>query len=176
MKQLPQQYIVKDNGIFPNSHLPVVHYKKILSLPLLGPGAAVKTLFATNDWSNNWKAGIYTYHHYHSVTHEAMAVIKGKTNLQIGGDDGIMVLLEKGDVLIIPAGVAHKNLGKENDVTCIGGYPHGNDYDMNYGRPMERPGTDNNIAAVPLPSTDPVFGKLKGVSQLWKINNLPADV
>jgi uncharacterized protein YjlB len=71
-------------------------------------------------------------------------------------------------VLVIPAGVAHMNLGKENDVTCIGAYPDGRDYDMNYGKPGERPKSDHNIASLPLPGTDPVFGKKGALLQLWK--------
>ena len=60
------------------------------------------------------------------------------------------------------------NLGKEDDVTCVGGYPNGKDYDMNYGKKGERPVTDQNIGAVPLPETDPVFGKKGGLIKIWK--------
>jgi uncharacterized protein YjlB len=72
-----------------------------------------------------------------------------------------------GDVVIIPAGVAHCNLDKQNSVTCIGGYPQGKDYDMNYGHPGERPATDHNIAKLAIPTHDPVFGKLKGLPFFW---------
>jgi uncharacterized protein YjlB len=76
-------------------------------------------------------------------------------------------LVEKGDVLIIPAGVAHKNLGEEKDVICIGGYPGGRDFDINYGKPEERPIADEHIAALPLPAADPVYGRGKGLAELW---------
>jgi uncharacterized protein YjlB len=39
---------------------------------------------------------------------------------------------------------------------------------MNYGKPGERPKTDDNIASVPLPKTDPVFGKGGGLLEIWK--------
>jgi len=45
-------------------------------------------------------------------------------------------------MLLIPAGVAHCNLGKKKDVICIGGYPGARDYDMKYGKPKERPAAD----------------------------------
>jgi uncharacterized protein YjlB len=163
-----QTFFVKDDGIFPNSELPVVYYPGALDLPHLFPALAVKKLFSENNWSNNWKQGIFTYHHYHSITHEVLGFIKGETLLQLGGENGITLFVEKGDVLIIPAGVAHMNLGEENDITCVGAYPGGKDYDMNYGRPGERPKTDRNIAAVPLPKMDPVFGKRNGLMKLWK--------
>jgi len=69
---------------------------------------------------------------------------------------------------VIPAGVAHKNLGNEKDVIVIGGYPGGKDYDMNYGKPEERPAADNNIKKLPVPSTDPLLGKANGVPKIWK--------
>src|SRR4051812_40962438 len=113
MKEYPIEYILKDNGVFPNSALPVLHYKQILNLPVIFPAAAIRALFKKNGWTNNWKKGIYTYHHYHSITHEVLGVVKGKTILQLGGDDGIKIVIEKGDVVVVPAGVAHKNLRRE---------------------------------------------------------------
>jgi uncharacterized protein YjlB len=79
------------------------------------------------------------------------------------------VRLEKGDVLIIPAGTAHKNLGKQNSVKCVGAYPEGMDFDMNYGKPGERPQMDKNIYKVKLPSKDPVFGKHGQLENFWKL-------
>lgn len=167
MPSQPEKYSLKDDGIFPNSCIPVLYYPQALDLPKLFPARAIKKLFQKNNWKNNWKQGIYTYHHYHSTTHEAIGICKGETLLQLGGENGITLFVEAGDVLIIPAGVAHMNLGKENDISCVGGYPGGKEYDMNYGKAGERPGTDKNIALVPLPKTDPVFGKKGGLLELW---------
>ena len=128
----------------------------------------MRKLFQQNNWSNNWKQGIFTYHHYHSTTHEVLGICKGETLLQLGGEEGITLFIQRGDVLIIPAGVAHMNLGKENDISCVGGYPEGRNYDMNYGKLGERPKANHNIARVPLPKTDPVFGKRRGVIRIWK--------
>jgi uncharacterized protein YjlB len=166
--QQPQQYFLNDNGIFPNNILPVLYYPNALRLPSLFSSRYAKNIFEKNGWSNTWRNGIYTYHHYHSVTHEAMAIIRGKTRIQLGGDDGVELTVQKGDVLIIPAGVAHKNLGNEKDAIAIGGYPRGKDYDMNYGKPGERPGTDNKIKKLSVPSTDPLLGKANGVPKIWK--------
>jgi uncharacterized protein YjlB len=168
MNVQPKQFHLHDDGIFPNSKLPAVLYKGILQLPTLLPGTYVNTLFRKNNWTNYWKHGIFEYHHYHSITHEVLGVYKGETMLQLGGEQGVKIHLEKGDVLIIPAGVAHKNLGKENQLKCVGAYPGGRDYDMNYGKEGERPKADENIAAVPAPATDPIFGAGKGVATLWR--------
>lgn len=158
----PGQYFLEDDGIFPNNILPALVYKQALHLPPLIGGFSARMLLYRNGWRNNWRSGIYTYHHYHSTTHEAMAVIAGETLLQLGGDNGATVHIRQGDVVVIPAGVAYKNLGAERDVVCIGGYPGGADYDMNYGKPGERPRTDAHIAAVPVPSLDPVRGGKDG--------------
>lgn len=168
MKAEPQQYFVKDDGIFPNNRLPILYYPKAFKLPTLFPSHALKKRFQQNNWKNNWTQGIYTYHHYHSTTHEVIGVCKGETLLLLGGEEGITVFIQEGDVLVIPAGVAHINLGKEDDVTCVGGYPDGRDYDMNYGNMGERPRVDHNIGSLPLPETDPVFGKKAGLLNIWR--------
>ncbi|MCW3077695.1 MAG: cupin protein [Bacteroidetes bacterium] len=161
-------YHINDNGIFPNSELPVIIYKRVLDLPYLFASNAVRKLFKSNNWKNSWKSGVFEYHHYHSITHEVMGVAGGSTTILFGGDSGIKIVIEKGDVIIIPAGVAHKNLGKQNQVTCIGAYPEGKEYDMNYGKPGERPATDNKVKQAPRPLTDPVFGVNAGIAEYWK--------
>lgn len=172
MKRAPDQYEVEqfflsDDGTFPNSEFPVLHYKNVLALPILFPAAFVKRLFKKNKWSNSWVYGVFEYHHYHSISHEVLACIKGSSALLIGGPRGVEIKINKGDVLVIPAGVAHKNLGKENQLTCVGAYAGGADYDINYGQPGERPQADKNIRGVPLPALDPVFGNKAGIKKFW---------
>src|SRR5215211_5459544 len=97
MTPQPEQYFLNDNGIVPNGKLPVLYYKKVLDLPSLFASAYIENLFQTHNWGNNWKQGIYTYHHYHSITYEVVAVCKGKTVLQLGGDNGIIINIGKED-------------------------------------------------------------------------------
>jgi len=163
-----EQIVLRDDGKFPNSHLPAMLYKGALDTPMLFPAVHIKNLFEKNGWCNSWDAGIFEYNHYHSITHEVLGIYSGAAMLQLGGEDGQKILIEKGDVLVIPSGVAHKNLGNENDVGVIGAYPDGRDYDMNYGKPGERPRTDENIRKVPIPASDPVFGPDKGLIKIWK--------
>ena len=161
-----EKFQLKGDNRFPNNNLPALLYKGALDIPFLFPAAHVNNIFKSNNWGNAWENGIYKYHHYHSITHEVLGVYKGKTTLQLGGEKGIKLEIQKGDVLLIPAGVAHKNLGNEEDVKCIGAYPNGMDYDMNYGRPGERPQTDKNIKSVPIPLNDPI-GIAAGLGKLW---------
>ncbi|WP_190277406.1 cupin domain-containing protein [Taibaiella lutea] len=166
-KMQTQLFLLEDNGIFPNSKLPVVVYRNAFSFTE-DLSDIFKETFKQNNWYNFWESGIFTYHHYHSNTHELMGVCRGSTILQFGGEDGTKVRIQAGDIVVIPAGVAHKNLMDENAVTCIGAYPKGYDYDMNYGKLNERPQADKNISEVPLPDYDPLFGKDAGLVKLWE--------
>jgi uncharacterized protein YjlB len=76
-KQYIERITLRDNGVFPNSRYPALLYKGALDIPLLFKGAHVGHLFERNGWSNNWDAGIYEYHHYHSITHEVLGIYKG---------------------------------------------------------------------------------------------------
>jgi uncharacterized protein YjlB len=147
--QEPVLLFSKETGEFPNSPLPVVVYRHATHLPILFKARYLKRMFARNRWTNAWNSGIFTHHHYHSTTHEVLGFFKGGTTLQIGGPNGKRVVMMPGDIVIIPAGVAHKNLGKEYQVGCIGAYPDGRNFDINTGEPSERPKTDHTIAAVP---------------------------
>jgi uncharacterized protein YjlB len=153
------RHLLPDDGVFPNNALlPLLIYRKVLNLPSSGKGDIVKEIFESNGWTNSWENGIYDYHHYHSTAHEVLGIIRGSVRAQFGGPTGVSLFLEAGDVVIIPAGVAHKNLGSDGDFACVGAYPEGQDYDMNYGKTTERPEADEKIKKLPLPETDPVYG------------------
>jgi uncharacterized protein YjlB len=162
------KYYLPDHGAFPNSELPVILYKQIIKWPFFLRAIAAKKLLKKNGWGNNWTGGIDTFHHYHSTTHEVLAVISGKTMVLLGGENGTIITLKEGDIIVIPAGVAHKNLGKENGITCVGGYPDGKDFDMQYGTTGERPGTDINISRVPVPKSGPFCGEEDPLMKIWR--------
>jgi len=164
-----RHFFLKDDGTFPNNaQLPVLLYKSAWELPLF-KATYIKTELTRNSWGNSWKDGINDYHHYHSTAHEVLCAYRGRTSVLLGGERGLITSFEAGDVLIIPAGVAHKNISPESTFKCVGAYPFGQDYDMNYGKPGERPATDANIRKLPLPEEDPVFGKFGPLKEYWKI-------
>lgn len=153
-----EKIFVADDGVFPNNVLPVLHYVNVLVIPKLFAGMSVRSLFRDNGWYNAWSSGIFEYNHYHSNTFEVLGVISGSTRVLLGGDHGKSVLLNTGDVLIIPPGIAHRNLRTEDSIKCIGAYPDGIQYTMHYGKAGERPQTDHEIQRVAFPEKDPVFG------------------
>ena len=81
---------------------------------------------------------------------------------------GNVVEISAGDVVVIPAGVAHKNVKQTRDFRTVGAYPRGTNYDMQYGKKGERPGADANIRAVPMPSADPVSGDDGALIDIWR--------
>ena len=158
-----------DCGTFPNnSRLPLLAYQGALCLPEQDPAALIEALLHTNDWGGSWRNGVYGYQHYHSTAHEVLGVYSGAAEVQLGGEDGVVVSIERGDVVIIPAGVAHKNLGAAGDFRVVGAYPRGQRPDMQYGKADERPFADRNIARVPLPANDPIFGACGPLIERWR--------
>jgi uncharacterized protein YjlB len=133
------------------------------------PATVFEHLFHTNQWGGAWRNGVYSYHHYHSTAHEVLGVYGGSAKVQLGGEQGLTLTIQHGDVVIIPAGVAHKNLGASRDFRIVGAYPLGQYPDMNYGQPEERPQADRNIEGVPLPSSDPIYGLDGPLSSYWRI-------
>jgi uncharacterized protein YjlB len=61
-------------------------------------------------------------------------------------------------VLVLPARTGHCNAGSSADLLVVGAYPKGMRWDLHRGDPSERDEVLANIAAVPLPATDPVHG------------------
>jgi uncharacterized protein YjlB len=160
--------VLKDDGVFPNNNLPLILYKGVIDFSEGEGPSIVEKLFRTNYWGSSWRNGIYGFHHYHSTAHEVLGVYSGSAKVQLGGEQGQTFEIEKGDIVLIPAGVAHKNLGSSMDFRVVGAYPEGQSWDMNYGKEGERPVADENIKNVPLPEMDPVFGESGPVTKLWK--------
>ena len=160
--------ILKDDGTYPNhAVLPLLAYQGAVTIPGHNPAAIFEALFEANQWGGSWRNGVYGYHHYHSRAHEVLGVYSGTAKVQLGGEQGISVSISQGDVVIIPAGVAHKNLGASHDFRIVGAYPFGQSPDMCYGRPGERPQADHNIASVTLPQSDPVYGIHGPLKEHW---------
>lgn len=153
------RHILSDDGTFPNNGLlPLLVYQQVLPIGDDDPKNKIKALFESNGWANAWVDGVHDFHHYHAITHEVLGVTKGSARIQFGGPSGTAFLVERGDVIIIPAGVAHKAIDVYDDFTCIGAYPDGRDYDMNYGKEEERERAIENINALSIPAADPVYG------------------
>lgn len=159
--------VFADDGTFPNSRLPLLIYRKALSVEAATP-ETFEALFEGNGWPPVWRSSRYIYHHYHSTAHECLGIASGEAKLQLGGPEGAEFDVVAGDVIVIPAGVGHQRLYASPDFLVVGAYPPGQDWDLLRGGPDDRPAADSNIARVALPETDPVGGIVGAVLDLWR--------
>jgi len=159
--------VFADDGTFPNSALPLLVYRGAID-PEAASAEAFEALFDGNGWPAQWRSNVFTYHHFHSTAHECLGVAAGEAELMLGGPQGRAFAVVAGDVIVIPAGVAHQKLTASADFLVVGAYPPGQDWDLLRGEPGERPLADRNIASVPLPGTDPVTGATGVLKEMWR--------
>lgn len=122
-----KKYHLPATALMPNSPMPLLHYPGFLDLKTDCKPEKVYDLFASNGWQTQWifRYGPTQRSHYHSQTHECMAVLSGTARIRFGVADtdpdldknthgpakehgGVEVNAQPGDVFILPAGVAHK--------------------------------------------------------------------
>ena len=165
----PQIHLFKDDGIIPNhSTLPIVYYHNAVELKGTDNAAVFERLFYNNNWEGSWRNGVYPFPHYHAAAHEVLGVYSGTGQIRLGGSNGIITKVQPGDVIIIPAGVGHENLGASIDFGVVGAYPPGQIPDVQHGDPKERKWVLDAIDSVPLPISDPVFGATGPLLSHWQ--------
>lgn len=143
-------------GEIPNNpRLPVLLHRGALPA---GDPAAAEALFRRHGWPPAWRNGIYDYPHYHPDAHEALAVARGHVRVRLGGEAGVVVDLAAGDVVVLPAGTGHQNLGSGADLLVVGAYPPGAEPEEFTGLPGQRDAALPLIAATLDPPCDPVTG------------------
>jgi uncharacterized protein YjlB len=106
--QPPEQHSLPPTTHVPNSRLPVLIYRSVLPSPQTPE--SVRTFIESNLWKQEGPVwGHYPAHHFHSVTHECYAVIKGSSRLLLGRgpledetESGQEVDLGAGDVIVLP--------------------------------------------------------------------------
>lgn len=161
-------YRLRDDGEIPNNRLPLLVYPGVLKLVEEDPAGVCEKVFAANGWGNLWRNGIFSFPHYHATAHEVLGICSGQATVRFGGKTGEVLSVTAGDVVVIPAGVGHQNLGSSPELLVVGGYPPGQHPDMCYGKVEEREGAVREIAKVGFPATDPLYGKNGPLKEEWK--------
>ena len=166
-------FLFKDAGGIPNHPtLPVLVYKRAGPVALNDPSALADWFEAEwpkHGWEAAWRWGGYDFPHYHSTAHEVLGVYRGHATIRLGAEAGVTVVAEAGDVLVLPAGTGHQNLGASGDFHVVGGYPKGQSADLLRGKKGERPAADQRIAQVALPTGDPLHGANGPLVKQWKV-------
>jgi uncharacterized protein YjlB len=161
-----ETYRFAGDGTVPNNALPLVVYRGALADDG-DRAAACERMFDRNGWPGAWRNGIYGHHHYHSTAHEVLGIAAGDARVRLGGDNGQTVQLRAGEVVVIPAGVAHKRENASADLLVIGSYPQGQHPDHCRAEASVHDAAVGRIARVPLPAADPVTGGPGPLLKCW---------
>lgn len=165
----PQTYFFEDDGVIPNSPLPLLIYQDAFKQYGEEGASWLVKCFESNNWRDSWRSGVYAFQHYHSNVHEVLGCYQGTALLHMGGALGEKIAIRAGDILVIPAGVGHKCLDHSVDFMVVGAYPDGGKPDLMKGDADERPAADERIALLNIPQTDPLTGAESGLNNFWTI-------
>jgi uncharacterized protein YjlB len=157
----------------PNSELSLVLIRSAIAPDPEDAPASFEQRFRQNGWTGTWRNGIYPYHHYHSTAHEVLGVACGAARICFGGEGGLEVEVAAGDVLVIPAGVAHKLIEERDGFLVVGGYAGGRHWDILRPRSTNVEAALERIKQVPPPESDPVAGPGGVLLDLWSDGREP---
>lgn len=162
-------------GSFPNNPtLPVLVYQQVAQsagrAEVEDIAAWFESTWRQHGWCPAWRYGVYNFPHYHSTAHEILGIYRGQASLRLGHRTGATLDVNPGDMIVLPAGTTHENLGSSADFQVVGGYPENQDADLLRGDPAEFSAAVKRIAQVPRPRADPVFGASGPLVKHWREN------
>lgn len=163
-----ETYLLQPGEGMPNNgRFPLVVYRGALAGEARTPEGC-QALFRRNGWQGTWVNGVFPWWHYHLRSHEVLGCVAGGARIGFGGDQGVVAEVEAGDVVVIPAGVGHKRLAQQPGFVVVGGYPPGQDGTVSTPDEVPLEAAIREVAAVPVPETDPVVAAAVGLPVLWR--------
>mmetsp|Transcript_16151 Transcript_16151/g.24598 ORF Transcript_16151/g.24598 Transcript_16151/m.24598 type:complete len:208 (-) Transcript_16151:1035-1658(-) len=144
---------MKDDGTFPNNeNHPLMIYKNCFH----GSQSEAEMKIVEGGWTSPWVWGVFTFHHYHSTAWELLLCVQGEAQIQLGGPSGPTIRVERGDLMLVPPGFAHKQLSERGGFALLGAYPdcQGVNVDTLKGKPSDQ--QRRNILDCPTPHKDPI--------------------
>lgn len=163
-------HVIPAHGLIPNTSIqgkPFLIYHSAF-IPPASPSKIESHLEATGVVVPQWRYTMYSTSHFHSTSHEVLCVSSGSAKLCIGGEDNpdrVEPVVERGDVMIMPAGVSHRLLEDKGGFQMVGSYPRGCNWDMCYGKGGEESKVEG-IKNVEWFRRDPIYGDEGPVLQL----------
>jgi uncharacterized protein YjlB len=169
MKPQVETHFFEDDGRTPNnSRLPALVVRAAGDPEMEDLASWFESRFESNDWGATWRWTVYPYHHFHSTNHEVLGVARGEATLMLGGEYGRECHVVRGDLLVIPAGVGHKLIKDQGGFQVVGGYPGGIEPDILLPSAPMLAAVHYRIAALPIPSKDPLTGGTTPLHEYWK--------
>ena len=160
-------YFTPNTWVPNNPHLPALLYPKAKGQAAGHELADIfEAAFSKHGWPPQWRAGVYSYHHYHSTAHEVLGCFSGHAVLMLGGPGGREIRLAPGDALVLPVGTGHCCVESSSDFNVVGAYPVGQVWDICKQAPTVE--MTRRMARVPLPDSDPINGATGPVISAWK--------
>jgi uncharacterized protein YjlB len=163
----PEALQLSRNGWMPNNErLPVLIYHDAFGLTKADPANVFERAFERNGWPPQWRNGVYDFHHYHSTAHEVLGFGAGQARLMLGGEGGHEITVRAGDVVVLPTGTGHCNLGSSQDFLVVGAYPPNQHWDICRGAPSAF--DQERMHGLAYPASDPVIGASGPLTKLWR--------
>lgn len=156
-----------DNGVPNNPLLPLIIYPQAVPEEEEDIAAWLEERFASHDWPPAWRDNVYPYTHYHPNTHELLGIGAGWAEILFGGDNGRVMTVHAGDVVLIPAGVGHKQIAASEDFFAVGAYPRGMQPGTLRDEKHDLHRAQELVKRVPLPQLDPLRGSEGAVIDIW---------
>lgn len=158
------RYFIPAYGMIPNTSIqqkPLLIYHA--AFPSSTSASAIEAHLQSISVVNPaWRYTMYSTSHFHSTSHEVLCISAGKAKLCFGHEDNperVEPVVEKGDVIVVPAGVAHRLLEDfASGFEMVGSYPTGMDWDMCYGKE----GDEEKVKAIKELAwfeRDPIYGE-----------------
>ena len=162
----PQRFTLERNGWVPNNpRLPVLLYKGVIRIVGDDPASLFEAIFRRNGWPPQWRNSVYDFHHCHSTAHEMLGFAGGRARLMLGGPNGREVIVEAGDVAVLPAGAGHCRIEASDDFLLFGAYPADQHWDICRQAPTHE--ASERMAHLSYPMTDPVPGNGGFLANIW---------
>ncbi|KAL9108343.1 MAG: hypothetical protein Q9187_008307 [Circinaria calcarea] len=126
------------------------------------PASAIEShLSSTGVVTPQWRYTMYSTTHFHSTAHEVLCIFSGTAKLCFGGEENPKradIVVGKGDVVIVPAGVGHRLMEDiEGGFEMVGAYQKGKSWDMCYGKEGKEEKVQN-IGQLDWFVKDPIYG------------------
>ncbi|KAI1375620.1 hypothetical protein F4677DRAFT_421889 [Hypoxylon crocopeplum] len=172
----PELYYVGETPWVPGSKLPVVVHRGALT-HCENEDAMKEALEANGGWKKGGAWNAWFKAHFHPNVHECYGVVQGTSELSLGRSPldppskGMLLKVNRGDVVILPAGVSHCSSTASSDYRFVVLFPTGEPRWISvwFDQPTEgTPDYRRRCQMVPLPSHDPLYGEGMGLVETWR--------